>query len=154
MESDPTSFLVFLSIFWFAVYWVLGGVFFAILTILRLGRVRKVRFSCLFSLLCGVVGYGAAYAGIRFSEQAVADCVATAQNKVERITALFGCGFSSVFGFFLIGAAVLTLGGLILLVISRSKTKPWIVIDTVGEEASDNEFEQEQHVDRSSSKFF
>ncbi|TAL50423.1 hypothetical protein EPN81_02860 [Patescibacteria group bacterium] len=129
MNAEFTSFFIVLSLLWFLVYWVLGGVFFAIMTVMRLGRLRKVRFSCLFSILSLLVGMGAAYAGMKGSQEAVRDCLGQAANNTEKMMALFGCGAASIFGMFLLGSLVLTIGGFLIMIISKSKTKPWIVLD-------------------------
>ena len=129
MDAELTSFLIVLSILWFVVYWVLGGVFFAIVTMMRLGRLRKVRFSCLFSLLSLIVGIGVAYSGIKGSQEAVRGCLGQALTNAEKMVAVFGCGATSVFGMFLLGALVLTVGGFLIMAISKSKSQPWIVLD-------------------------
>ena len=150
MNLEVSSLLVFLSLLWFFVYWILGGVFFAVITIARLGRLRKVRFSCLFTVLALACGIGAAYVGLDYSKEAVSECLADAENKVETIAALFGCGFAGVLGAFLLGAALLTLGGFILMAISRVKSKPWIDFDPNDEGAQ----EVQGVSDDSESKFF
>ena len=150
MEFHLTSFVIFLSLLWFLIYWVLGGVFFALITIMRLGRLRKVRFSCLFTLLALATGIGSAYHGLRYSELAVKECLADATNKAETVTAIFGCGFAGVFGAFLLGAAVLTLGGFLIMVISRSKSKPWIDFNPEYEGIE----EEKEESDEPQSKFF
>ena len=129
MDAELTSFLIILSILWFVVYWVLGGVFFAIVTMMRLGRLRKVRFSCLFTILSFVVGVGVAYSGMKGSQRAVADCLGEAVSNAEKMTAVFGCGAASIFGMFLLGALVLTAGGFLIMAVSKSKSQPWIVLD-------------------------
>lgn len=129
MYAEFTSFLIVLSVFWFVVYWVLGGVFFAVVTMMRLGRLRKVRFSCLFSILSLVVGISVAYSGIKGSQEAVSDCLGQAVTNAEKMTAVFGCGAASIFGMFLLGALVLTIGGFFIMAISKSKSQPWIVLD-------------------------
>jgi hypothetical protein len=136
MEFSTQSFVVFLSILWFIVYWILGGVFFAALTILRLGRVRKVRFSCLFTILAAICGLSASHYGMKLGEGAIVECTKNASGYAETISAIFGCGFSAVFGAFLIGAAVLTFGGLFIMSLSKSKSKPWI---TFSEEETEEE---------------
>jgi hypothetical protein len=130
MNFEATSLTTFLAVVWFVVYWVLGGVFFAVLTILRLGRIKKVRFSCLFTLLAGICGYTAAYWGTAYGAESIEVCLVQARSKAEVVASLFGCGFSSVFGAFLVGAAVLTFIGLILMSLSKAKSKPWIILDT------------------------
>lgn len=129
MNAEFTSFFIILSLLWFLVYWVLGGVFFAIITVMRLGRLRKVRFSCLFSIFSLLVGVGAAYTGMKGSQEAVGDCLGQAVSNAEKMMAVLGCGAASIFGMFLLGSLVLTVGGFFIMVISKSKTKPWIVLD-------------------------
>lgn len=133
MQPNLFSFAIFLSILWFLVYWILGGVFFALVAILRLGRVRKVRFSCLFSLWALAIGIGVAFKGLELSQKEVVACLADATNRAQVVISVFGCGFSGIFGAFLIGAAVITLGGFLIFAISRTKSKPWIVLNEEGE---------------------
>ncbi|MBI4437491.1 hypothetical protein HY631_00900 [Candidatus Uhrbacteria bacterium] len=139
MDPQLTPLIILLSIFWFLLYWVLGGVFFAVITILRLGRIRMVRFSCLFTLLALALGAGAGFLGIQRSQQAVLVCLAEAQTRAETVVAVFGCGFASIFGVFLAGAGVLTIGGFLIMAISKSKTKPWIILEEPQEETSQEE---------------
>jgi hypothetical protein len=150
MDAQITSFFIILSILWFLMYWVLGGVFFAVITIIRLGRLRKLRFSCLFSLLALVVGVASAYFGILGSQDAVSDCLATSVTRAEKVTAVFGCGFASILGAFLLGALALTIGGFIIMLLSKSKTKPWITL----EPEMDGPESQEPSQIETKSKFF
>ena len=152
MDPQTVPFITTLSMLWFLVYWILGGVFFAVVTVVRLGRIRKVRFSCLFSILSLVLGIGAAYLGMEHSKEAVNICLAEATTKAETVTAIFGCGFAGIFGTFLLGALVLTVGGFIILALSRSKTKPWIVLDSQ-EEIFSSETSKEDG-SKGKSKFF
>ncbi|MEK7615253.1 MAG: hypothetical protein AAB431_02620 [Patescibacteria group bacterium] len=151
MDFSFSSFATFLSILWFLVYWILGGVFFAVIALLRLGRVRKVRFSCLFSLWALLVGIGAAFKGLEYSRQAIGVCLQTADTRAQVVSAIFGCGFAGVFGAFLLGALAMTVGGFLIFAISRSKSKPWIVLET------DLEREETQKIevaDEQKSKYF
>ena len=150
MQADFTPFVIFLSLLWFLVYWILGGVFFAAITIIRLGRLRKVRFSCLFTILAVACGIGAADWGLRYSQEAVDTCIAEASNKAEMVTAIFGCGFAGVFGMFMLGAIALTLGGFLIMFISQSKSKPWIDLNPLDEGID----MVEQDSDEPESKFF
>lgn len=136
MDAEFYAVFAALAAFWFLLYWVLGGVFFAVVAILRLGRVRKVRFSCLFSLFSIIIALGASWFGLRMSNQGISDCLATAETAPELATAIFGCGFAGVLGAFLLGAAALMIGGFILMAISKSKTKPWINLGDEGEEVA------------------
>lgn len=126
IHSGLIPFFILLSTLWFFVYWIFGGVLFALITIIKLGRVRKVRFSCLFTVWALICAPIAAWVGLVLADESVRTCLASAQNKAESITALFGCGFAGVLGSFLLGALVLVLGGFAILSISKTKTKPWI----------------------------
>jgi hypothetical protein len=152
MSPEVFSFFIVLSLVWFCLYWVLGGVFFAALTVLRLGRLRKVRFSCLFSLLALSVGVGAAYGGIFSSQDAVQDCLSHATTQTEKVVAIFGCGAASIFGMFLLGGLVLTIGGFFFMAISKSHHKPWIEFER--EVLTDQTSSQDQGADQKKSRFF
>jgi divalent metal cation (Fe/Co/Zn/Cd) transporter len=142
MDPQLFSFLIVLSFVWFLAYWVLGGVFFAVVAIARLGRVRKVRFSCLFTLLSLLLGISTAYGGMRLAEDAVVQCMEDAASPTELTVAVFGCGFAGVLGAFLLGAVLLVIGGFIIMALSKSNVKPWIVLqpeETEAEPAGEKE---------------
>ena len=134
MDTDLKALVILLAIIWSLVYWIGGGVFFALMTLLRLGRVRKVRFSCLFTLLAFACGIGAAYEGVKYSDGALDACLVSATTKAQTIVALFGCGAIGILGVFLIGAACLVLGGFLIMAVSKTSTKPWVNLDEDGEE--------------------
>ncbi len=119
MNSDLTLLTGILAVLWFLVYWVFGGVAFSLLVLLRLGRVRKVRFSCLFTLLSFVLGVGAAYGGVQYSREAIAQCLLQATNRPQIIIAIFGCGFVGIMGAFFVGALALVFIGLLLMLLCR-----------------------------------
>lgn len=144
MDVGLQSFVTFLSILWFFVYWILGGVFFAVMAILRLGRVRKVRFSCLFSILAAVCAVGAAYIGVYTAKSSILSCTLSATSNVQKKVAIIGCGFSGIMGSFLLGALVLTLIGFLIMAISKSKARPWIILDQEEREAHDASILEEQ----------
>ncbi|MBM5789741.1 hypothetical protein FJZ23_01480 [Candidatus Parcubacteria bacterium] len=129
MDFSLHAFAAFLSLLWFLVYWILGGVFFAVVAILRLGRVRKVRFSCLFTLWALAVAVAVAFKGLAYSEREITTCLESAVTKAETVVAVFGCGTAGVFGAFLLGALAITVGGFFIFAISRSQSKPWIVLE-------------------------
>lgn len=124
MNTDLAWLTGLLAFFWFLLYWVLGGVAFALLLLLRLSRVRKVRFSCLFTVLSFGVAYAAAYGGVSYSREAVTVCLADATNRPQVVTAIFGCGGVGIVGAFALGVAALILGGLLLLLVSRRGRNP------------------------------
>jgi len=135
MDVGLQSFVIFLSILWFFVYWILGGVFFAVMAILRLGRVRKVRFSCLFTFLALACAIGAAYFGVSSAQAALRTCVVSGTSAVQTKVAFIGCGFNGIMGAFFIGVLVLVMIGFFIMAISKSKAKPWIILDQEEREA-------------------
>ena len=148
MNDELFWFTWFLSLIWFVLYWIFGGVFFAVVAFLRFGRVRKVRFSCLFSLWTILVAAGAAWGGMLFAQEAQTECLLAAETKAEAITAVFGCGAIGVFGALLVGVAVLVIGGFLIMAISRTDNKPWIKMENDEEEKEVNVKE------KGSSRFF
>jgi hypothetical protein len=160
MDVGLQSFIIFLSILWFFVYWILGGVFFAVMAILRLGRVRKVRFSCLFTILALACAIGAAYFGVKTAEPALRTCVASTTSAIQTKVAFIGCGFNGIMGAFLFGTLVLTFVGFLIMAISKSKAKPWIILDNEEQEVNDVSTEDQTSVSNASvmpgnkSKFF
>ena len=139
MDSGLSSFTVFLSIVWFVLYWILGGVFFAVIAIIRLGRVRKVRFSCLFTVLALTCGIGAAQFGMKYAQDSIRVCEISATRKAQQLISTIGCGLGEIIGTFLIGVIVLILIGFVLMELSKSKTKPWIVLDHEQEEKEEED---------------
>ncbi|GEM_PF-1923124 len=119
MGTDFLLLTGLLALVWFLVYWVVGGVALALLAVLRFGRLRKVRFSCLLTLLALVTGVGAAYGGVRFSEEAVVACVDQVENKAQAVSAIFGCGFVGIMGGFTLGLGAVLVGGFFLLLLCR-----------------------------------
>ncbi len=63
MPFDPNALTWMLFSFWFVVYWILGGVFFAIVAATRFIHTRKAVFSCLFTGGSVLAAYGAAVLG-------------------------------------------------------------------------------------------
>ncbi len=123
--SELVPFTWLLTLIWFLLYWILGGVVFAVLTILRLGRVRKVQFSCLFSWLAAAVALIVARLGMRSASKDVLECLVGANSRAEQITAIFGCGFVGIFGWFAAGLAVVLGAGYLLLALSKTETRSW-----------------------------
>jgi signal transduction histidine kinase len=129
MDASLIAFTLFLGLLWFLIYWILGGVFFALVAIMRLGRVRKLRFSCMFTVWSFLCALGSAWFGVFTVNDAIAQCVAHSDTSTEMVSAVFGCGFVSVLGFFLVGALLLVGGGFLIMALSKSKTKPWFDLE-------------------------
>ncbi|MBI2484690.1 hypothetical protein HYW18_00875 [Candidatus Uhrbacteria bacterium] len=112
MTSD-LSYLLILAVLWFLFYWVLGGAFFAVMSVFRLGRLKKARFSCLFTLFTAASAFGAAYFGLRWANESSRECISLAQSNLEGFVGFFGCSLVSLTMSFLAGAlAVIVLGWL------------------------------------------
>lgn len=123
-ESDVGSFLITLTILWFLVYWIFGGVVFSIISLLRPGKMKRVRFSCLYTILSGAVAYGAARLGIFWASRATGS-VPKASSVSEAITVLGGLGFVGVLLGLIAGLIVLFIGGWVVMLISRRRERSW-----------------------------
>mgnify|MGYP001559475615 CR=1 FL=1 len=124
-------FLIGLSLLWAFLYWIFGGVIFSIVAILRMGRIHRARFGCLFSLSAVGMGVLAAWSGIRFSRPELIAChppaalnaLPTWQLWLEQFT----CGIVGIVGAWVIGFVLLLIVGAVLLQVSKANSKSWIV---------------------------
>ncbi len=123
--GDLQLFTWFLAVLWFVFYWVFGGVFFTVVAVLRLGRIKKIRFSCLYTILSALAGYGAAWTGVYWSGDSINRCLAEANGVQEEFIAIFACGIVGIFTAMLAWAAALVFGGFLLMAISKSKEPRW-----------------------------
>ncbi len=121
MTPIPAASAFSVTFIWFLMYWILGGVFFAALGLWQFRRVRHVRFSCLYTLFALIVAVVASRVGLRFGHEAIAMCLLDAKTYVKTLTAMVGCGFSSLFMTFIIGIAALLLGGGLLMWACRAR---------------------------------
>lgn len=127
MGSDAAWFVGILTFLWFLFYWVFGGVFFALLTLLRLMPIRKVRFSCLFTLAAAGCAFGAAVTGARWAEASLAPCLSEARlAATDGFLASFGCGFFSILAGAAVWLLVLIVVGFLFLAVSRLKKRSWL----------------------------
>lgn len=138
------SFLIALSVVWALFYWIFGGVFFSIIALLRLGRIRRTRFGCLFSLSAIGLGVVAAWSGIRLAVPLTDACVPSEAAAWQRWIELFACGIVPILGAFLAGFVVLLVVGVVLLLVSRSTSSAWIEKTPTKEEKGEYEH-QESH---------
>ena len=76
MLLDPSSVTWMLFTFWFVVYWILGGVVFAIIAATRFIHTRKAVFSCVFTGGSVFAAYGAAVLGLMLARPNGARCSA------------------------------------------------------------------------------
>ena len=107
------GYLILLGGLWFLFYWIFGGAFFALISVFRLGRLYKGRFSCLFSLVALVSAFVAAWSGMNWAYASAKECLELAETNVEGFVGFFGCSIVALSLSFLGGAlAVIILGAL------------------------------------------
>lgn len=119
-------FTITLAVVWFFLYWIIGGVFFACVALLRLIRIRKVRFSCLFSLSAALCAFAAAWGSTVWLGRAVATCPTVEPRGVQLLIEIFSCGFFQLIISALAGLAALIIIGFGLLRLSSWKDRNWL----------------------------
>jgi len=123
---NPMNFIGPLAVFWFLIFWLVGGVLFSIIALFRSSKIKKTQFSCLFTLLCAGCAYGAAHTGMMMGAEEINVCLEKAVGWTESFSAIIACG---VFAMMISGLAwfiLLFVGGSLLLLLSRSKNQSWI----------------------------
>jgi hypothetical protein len=106
---------------WFIIYWILGGVFFALVAATRFMHTRKAMFSCLFTIGSVGAAYGASITGIILAAHDVARRCAPSQSPsaLSAFGDLITCHPGAVFvagGMFF---ALLLTTGMVALLVSR-----------------------------------
>lgn len=122
------SFQVALTVITFLLYWIFGGVVFSIITALRLGRVQKTRFGCLFSSVSLGLAIIAAASGVTLAENQIARCQLSPSRWISWIES-FACGIIPIMSVMFIGFLILILVGVFLMyisTISESDQPEWI----------------------------
>lgn len=126
-------FFATLAVIWFLFYWIVGGIFFACLALLKLMRLRKARFSCLFSLTAALCAAGAAWISALWLERSAAGCFdgggwwSGFQNTSDHM--LFeniSCGWFQLLCSVTVGFILLILIGFGLLKFSSWKDRSWL----------------------------
>ena len=95
------------------------------ITLLRFGRIHKVRFSCLFTLSAIGCGIGAAKTGMVWASEAIISCRQELVEEVDHFAQIFACGFVGILGAMLAWAAVVVILGFVLMSISKMNDAPW-----------------------------
>lgn len=123
MPGDVAQLAWLLALTWFLLYWVLGGMLFAMVSLTRLLRVKTAQFSCLFTIACAAAAYGATATGIMLTSPKAVRCIDLAMEAGEW-TKAFGCGVKEIFfiggGWF----ALLVLLSILLMVLSQRDMFP------------------------------
>lgn len=114
-----------MTVIWFFLYWIIGGVFFACVALLKLIRLRKARFSCLFSLTAALCALAAAWGSTVWIEKTAGDCLTFPIDRVA-ITVLFSCGGVKLVVSAIVGFILLVVIGFGLLKFSSWKDRTWL----------------------------
>lgn len=126
---DILGFKFVIALFWFILFWLFGGVFFSAISIVRVIKLRKARFSCLFTLLSAVCAYGAAHTGIWWARNQIRECIAQTHDVFGKMASVVACGiFQEAFAA-AIWFGVLIFGGFMLLYLTRAENQSWIDSD-------------------------
>ena len=115
---------VILSALWFLVYWIFGGVVFMIISLVRPGKMKRVRFSCLYTIISALTGYGAAKLGIFWATQATGT-IPEAQTVTEAVLVVGGLEFVGILLGLVSGFLVTFIAGWVIMLISRSHEMTW-----------------------------
>lgn len=124
MEAEFGTLLIVLSLVWFIVYWIFGGVIFSIISLVRPGKMKRVRFSCLYTILSALVAYGAAWLGLYWAAAATGT-VPEVSSLSEVIVVIGGLGFVGILLGLMVGLVVQFIGGWVIMAISRSREQTW-----------------------------
>lgn len=122
--------MLILALLWFVLFWIIGGILFAVVGLVRFLRLNKNRFSCLFTFFSGVTAVGASWMGLLAAEATPARvCIARgAVAKAERLTTilpnLFRCSYEELLSAAGLWFLFLLAIGIILMFISRTPEKP------------------------------
>jgi hypothetical protein len=118
MPTLPTPWS--LVLLWFITYWILGGVFFSLITATNLIRLNKTRFSCLFTIGSIVAAYAAAAGGVLLAHPGRhPECSAAILVRDHGIGTLLTCNFPAVLASGALCFTLLMMGGLIAMLFSR-----------------------------------
>lgn len=124
MFAQADTLVIILTLLWFLVYWIFGGIVFMIISLVRPGRMKRVRFSCLYTLVAALTGYGAAWLGMYWATQAGGSLPEA--TSVEDVAFLLGSlEFIGILLGLAVGFAVTFLAGWIIMLLSRSHEPSW-----------------------------
>lgn len=115
---------VILSLLWFLVYWIFGGVVFMVISLVRPGKMKRVRFSCLYTIISAITGYGAARLGIYWATQATGT-IPEATTVTEAVLVVGGLEFVGIILGLISGFLVTFIAGWVIMLISRSHDLSW-----------------------------
>lgn len=121
----------------FLLYWIIGGVIFATIAVTQVIKLKKTRFSVLFTMLSVVCALAASRTGLFLAQDSVQPCLAEAGDRLERFSAILACGILEITLAGTIWFIALIGFGLLLLLLSRAENQSWIDSDFGLKEESD-----------------
>lgn len=127
--SDILGYIFIIALFWFVLYWVLGGVIFASIAIINVVKLRRARFSTIFTLLSLLSAFCAAYSGAFYAREAVDECLASSADPFSDLAAIVGCGVLEQMAAGAIWFVILMGVGLVFFILSRATNQSWIDSD-------------------------
>lgn len=127
--SEIIGYIVIIGLFWFILYWVFGGVLFAAIAITRTIKLRRARFSCIFTLLSLVCGFGAAYSGTFYAQNNINVCLAEAGDPFDALASVIGCGILEQVAAGAAWFGILIAVGLVFFILSRATNQSWMDSD-------------------------
>jgi predicted permease len=124
MEANPIIITLAFTLLWFVLYWIVAGVIFAIIGLVRFMRINTARFSCLFTLMSFATAYAAAWTGYVAAARTNARCLAEVNAPYEAIPGLFRCATTIMVSNAILWFIVLLAIGIALMFISRLPDRP------------------------------
>lgn len=119
MEVSPVVITLTFTLLWFVLYWLVAGVLFAIVGLVRFMRINTARFSCLFTLMSFATAYAAAWTGYVAAARTNGRCLAEISAPYEAIPGLFRCATTITVSNGILWFIVLLAVGIGLMFISR-----------------------------------
>ncbi len=128
MPNEPIGFLLVLTLLWFVLFWIVGGVLFAIVGLVRFLRLNKNRFSCLFTIMSLVTAFGASWMGLLAAQAGDTTGCLSHTNDLSGLAAfipsLYTCSLQAVLSAAILWFLFLLAAGIVLLFISRAPDRP------------------------------
>lgn len=123
---DLLGHIIVISFIWFIIYWMAGGVLFATIALINVIKLRRARFSCLFTLASYLSALGAAYMGTYVAKEQIYACVAEAEDVFGALASVIACGIFEHVGAGALWFIVLVVIGVLLLILSRATNQSWM----------------------------
>jgi hypothetical protein len=119
MQASPFMVTLVLTLMWFATYWLIGGVGFAIVGYAQFMRINMLRFSCLFTFISVATAYAAAWGSLSGVNQQSPRCLDDVVYAYQVIPEIFQCAPRLAIGNGVMWFVILLAMGVLSLLISR-----------------------------------